>query len=58
MLTLPRQEAHLTAPSPIPADPGDDSVAAVDALGLTQPIDLSRTAQGAANGTPARGGAT
>jgi two-component system sensor histidine kinase MtrB len=58
VLTLPRQGDRLTAPSPIPADPGDDSVAAVDALGLTQPIDLSRTAQGAANGTPARGGAT
>jgi len=40
VLTIPRQGDRLTAPSPIPADPGDDSVAAIDALGLTQPIDV------------------
>jgi two-component system sensor histidine kinase MtrB len=42
VLTLPRQGGRLTAPSPIPADPGDDSAAALDALGLTQPIDVLR----------------
>ncbi|MET0861073.1 MAG: MtrAB system histidine kinase MtrB [Microbacterium sp.] len=46
VLTLPRDLAsertatRLTAPSPIPADPGDDAVAAIDALGLTQPIEV------------------
>ncbi len=42
VLTLPRQGGRLTAPSPIPADPGDDT-AASDDLGLTQPIDVLRT---------------
>ncbi|MDN3496411.1 MtrAB system histidine kinase MtrB [Planococcus sp. APC 4015] len=38
VLTLPRQGARLTAPSPIPVDPGDD--APIDDLGLTQPIQV------------------
>lgn len=53
VLTLPRQSSRLTAPSPIPADPGDDSVAGIDALGLTQPIDV--IAIGGAH-KPERGG--
>lgn len=40
VLTLPRHGGRLTGPSPIPVDPGDDSIAAVDALGLTQPIQV------------------
>jgi two-component system sensor histidine kinase MtrB len=40
VLTLPRKGARLTGPSPIPLDPGDDSIAAVDDLGLTQPIQV------------------
>ena len=40
VLTLPRQSGRLTTPSPIPVDPGDDAVAAVDDLGLTQPIEV------------------
>ena len=31
---------RLTAPSPVPVDPGDDSIAANDDLGLTQPIQV------------------
>ncbi|GAA1946296.1 MtrAB system histidine kinase MtrB [Microbacterium deminutum] len=60
VLTLPRQGTRLTVPSPIPADPGDDSVAAVEALGLTQPIEVARAdpARSAADAAqPARGGA-
>jgi two-component system, OmpR family, sensor histidine kinase MtrB len=38
VLTLPRSGDRLTGPSPIPLDPGDDSIAAVDDLGLTQPV--------------------
>ena len=40
VLTLPRQGGRLTASSPVPVDPGDDSIAAVDDLGLTQPIQV------------------
>jgi len=40
VLTLPRQDGRLSVASPIPADPGDDSIAAVDDLGLTQPIEV------------------
>ena len=43
VLTLPRQGGRLTAPSPVPVDPGDDSIAAVDDLGLTQPIEVLNT---------------
>lgn len=39
VLTLPRQGAELTG-SPIPIDPGDDSTAPLDELGLTEPIVL------------------
>ena len=42
VLTLPRQGPRLVAASPIPVDPGDDSVAAVEDLGLTQPITVLR----------------
>ncbi|MET0734232.1 MAG: MtrAB system histidine kinase MtrB [Microbacterium sp.] len=42
VLTLPRGSTRLVTGSPIPVDPGDDSVAAVDDLGLTQPIQVMR----------------
>lgn len=41
VLTLPRRAGAQPPISPIPADPGDHSVPVVDALGLTQPIQLS-----------------
>ncbi len=40
VLTLPRTAVRLSTPSPVPIDPGDDAVAPVDALGLTQPIEV------------------
>jgi two-component system, OmpR family, sensor histidine kinase MtrB len=40
VLTLPRHAGRLSTPSPVPVDPGDDAIAAVDALGLTQPIEV------------------
>ncbi|MFE1645621.1 MtrAB system histidine kinase MtrB [Microbacterium sp. P01] len=40
VLTLPRQGGHLRGTSPIDLDPGEDGVSAVDALGLTQPIEI------------------
>ncbi|WP_127472793.1 MtrAB system histidine kinase MtrB [Microbacterium sulfonylureivorans] len=43
VLTLPRGRGPLTGPSPIPLDPGDDSIASVDDLGLTQPIKVPPT---------------
>ncbi|MFB7893181.1 MtrAB system histidine kinase MtrB [Microbacterium sp. NPDC056044] len=43
VLTLPRQAVPLAGESPIPVDPGDDAVAALDDLGLTAPIELPRT---------------
>ena len=46
VLTLPRRGAALTGASPIPVDPGDDGVAAVEDLGLTQPIELPRPENG------------
>lgn len=55
VLTLPRKGGRLTGPSPIPLDPGDDSIAAVDALGLTQPIHLPRAVP--ATDAAAHGGA-
>jgi two-component system sensor histidine kinase MtrB len=62
VLTLPRQSAPLTG-SPIPADPGDDSIAAVDDLGLTQPIRVpdpgARSATGhAKSDASGKGGAS
>lgn len=42
VLTLPRSGGRLTGPSPIPLDPGDDAVAPIDELGLTQPIRVPR----------------
>jgi two-component system sensor histidine kinase MtrB len=57
VLTLPRKDGRLTGPSPIPLDPGDDSIAAVDGLGLTQPIQVPpRAAQTTDAGAP--GGAS
>jgi two-component system sensor histidine kinase MtrB len=40
VLTLPRRGESVAGASPIPVDPGDDSIAAVEELGLTQPIEL------------------
>ncbi|GAA3630280.1 MtrAB system histidine kinase MtrB [Microbacterium awajiense] len=40
VLTLPRTAVRLSAPSPVPIDPGDDAVAPVDALGLSGPVDV------------------
>ncbi|WP_106816226.1 MtrAB system histidine kinase MtrB [Microbacterium timonense] len=40
VLTLPRRGAHLTGASPIPVDPGDDTVDGREDLGMTAPIDL------------------
>lgn len=42
VLTLPREGGSVTGPSPIPLEPADDGTTALDALGLTQPIDVSR----------------
>jgi two-component system sensor histidine kinase MtrB len=56
VLTLPRKNGRLTGPSPVPVDPGDDSIAANEDLGLTQPIQVLTGDAGA--GTPARGGAS
>jgi two-component system sensor histidine kinase MtrB len=53
VLTLPRSGDRVTGPSPIPLDPGDDSVAAIDELGLTQPIPVPRP-----GGPPVRDAAT
>ncbi|MGX5770659.1 MtrAB system histidine kinase MtrB [Microbacterium trichothecenolyticum] len=50
VLTLPRRAVPLDGESPIPVDPGDDAVAALDDLGLTAPIDLPR-ADGAHGGS-------
>jgi two-component system sensor histidine kinase MtrB len=56
VLTLPRQVGHHSDTHPIPADPGDDSIAARDDLGLTQPIDVARGAD-AMQDAARRGGA-
>ncbi|WP_169581644.1 MULTISPECIES: MtrAB system histidine kinase MtrB [Microbacterium] len=58
VLTLPRKGERLTGPSPIPLDPGDDSVAPVDALGLTQPLPVPRESGAVATDASANGGAT
>ena len=60
VLTLPRQPGSPAGPSPIPIDPGDDRVAVVDDLGLTQPIELPRLDAGASAGRRAapRGGSS
>ena len=55
VLTLPRQGSRLTAPSPVAVDPGDDSIAANDDLGLTQPIEVL-TIDAATGGGQRRGG--
>lgn len=57
VLTLPRKGDRLTGPSPIPLDPGDDSVAPVDSLGLTQPLPVPRESDAVATDASARGGA-
>lgn len=57
VLTLPRKGDRLTGPSPIPLDPGDDSVAPVDSLGLTQPLSVPRESDAVATDASARGGA-
>jgi two-component system sensor histidine kinase MtrB len=41
VLTLPRGRGELTAPSPIPLDADDDG--SLEALGLTQPIEVPRS---------------
>lgn len=56
VLTLPRKAGRLTGPSPIPLDPGDDSISAVDDLGLTQPIQVPRASQ--TTDAPTAGGAS
>lgn len=58
VLTLPRKDGRLTGPSPIPLDPGDDSIAAIDDLGLTQPIPIPRDAGAEVTDAPARGGSS
>lgn len=40
VLTLPRQIGGPIGTPPIPVDPGDDSTAPLDELGLTQPIEV------------------
>ena len=60
VLTLPRQGAVVEG-SPIPVDPGDDAVAPLDELGLTEPIELppagdSPTGIGPAQDAAPRGG--
>ncbi len=57
VLTLPRKGDRLRGPSPIPLDPGDDSIAAVDDLGLTQPIPLP-LADARTTDAPSPGGAS
>ncbi|SFR99420.1 two-component system, OmpR family, sensor histidine kinase MtrB [Microbacterium sp. cf046] len=55
VLTLPRQGGRLRTPSPIPVDPGDDSIAAIDDLGLTQPITVL-TLESTTDAATTRGG--
>ncbi|MGZ0711411.1 MtrAB system histidine kinase MtrB (plasmid) [Coraliomargarita sp. W4R53] len=43
VLTLPRSAGKLRAASPVLLDPGDDSVAGVEDLGLTQPLEVLTT---------------
>ena len=51
VLTLPRLAGPLAGPSPIAIDPGEDAVAAVDALGRTQPIQIPQDAATARPGS-------
>ena len=44
VLTLPRRPGETVSSSPIPVEAGDDQSPPMDALGLTQPIDLSSIA--------------
>ncbi|MFB8386224.1 MtrAB system histidine kinase MtrB [Microbacterium sp. NPDC055910] len=46
VLTLPRRKGRLTAPSPLPVEPVDDVGAALEDLGLTQPIEVLRDTTG------------
>ena len=57
VLTLPRAPGRPVGPSPIPLDPGDDSIAAVDDLGLTQPIKVGSNDDSALRDAATRGGA-
>ncbi|KRA22269.1 histidine kinase [Microbacterium sp. Root61] len=50
VLTLPRQNGRIEGASPIPADPGEDDISAVDALGLTQPIIVPKDASSTSKG--------
>ncbi|MCW3493788.1 MtrAB system histidine kinase MtrB [Microbacterium sp. SSM24] len=57
VLTLPRKGGRLVGRSPIPLDPGEDSITSVDDLGLTQPIQIPRAEAATTDaGTP--GGAS
>ncbi|MGA7149286.1 MAG: MtrAB system histidine kinase MtrB [Microbacterium sp.] len=56
VLTLPRAPGRPVGPSPIPLDPGDDSISAVDDLGLTQPIRVG--VDGDPRDAASRGGAS
>jgi two-component system sensor histidine kinase MtrB len=58
VLTLPRSGGPLVGPSPIPLDPGDDSVGMVEDLGLTQPIQVLRQDAAGARDAAPRGGAS
>ncbi|WP_438353505.1 MtrAB system histidine kinase MtrB [Microbacterium sp. CJ88] len=46
VLTLPRRAGVDPSPSPIPVDPADGGDDALDALGLTQPIEIATDASG------------
>lgn len=57
VLTLPRQGLPLEGASPIPVDPGDDAVAALDDLGLAAPDTLpADDPQEAGRGAGSQGG--
>ena len=56
VLTLPRAPGRPVGASPIPLDPGDDSISAVDDLGLTQPIQVPRNGAAAVRDAATRGG--
>jgi two-component system sensor histidine kinase MtrB len=58
VLTLPRSGGPLVGRSPIPLDPGDDSVGMVEDLGLTQPIQVPRQDAAGARDAAPRGGAS
>ncbi|WP_375384758.1 MtrAB system histidine kinase MtrB [uncultured Microbacterium sp.] len=50
VLTLPRTAERIAGASPIPVDAGDDGAAGIDALGLTQPIEIPRDAAATTRG--------